>query len=822
MNDLLRDLRHGLRILWQAKGFTLLATASLALGIGFNTTIFSAVDALLLRPKAGYDLDSLVNVYLSDSSGYPYAASSYPDYRDYRDRTDVFSGIASYQTTLTRYEENGVNEYLIGEAVSGNFFRVLGIRALLGRTLEPEDDVSPGAHPVVVVSESFWRGRLGGRSEALGGVLRLNGRPYTVVGVLPSEFGGGIPGIGMQFWGPSSMIDHLLPIARDGVSRLERRTSRSLMIKARLLPGTTLAKAQSQMDSVIAALRSEYPEEYRDRAVHLLPSNEVRIHPFVDSALFSAASLLMAVVALVLLIACANVANMLLARATARRSEVALRLALGSSRSRLVRQLLTESVLLSSVGGALGIGVAYVGTKLLLSFKPPIPVPLALDLTLNHRVLLFTVLVSVATGILFGVAPALQSSRPNLIPALKSEQGLAAPGGSRISLGNILVVVQVALSLVLLIGAALLLRSAANAQAIDPGFETERIVMASSHLGLHGYDEARGRTFYRSAVERIAALPGVESASLTDKVPLGASVQTETVAAEGREPERPADWPEIDSAVVSPGYFRTMGVPLIQGRDFAPGDDEDSPDVAIVNETAARRLWPAETPLGKRVARGPGSKPKYAEVVAVVRDTKVRTPGEDARPHVYFPFEQNYSPMMYVLARTRQAPETALETVRRELLSMEPSLAFFESGTMRQNLAITLFPVRMGAVLLGVFGGLALLLAAVGLYGVVSYSVSRRTREIGIRMAMGASGWDVEAFVTRQGAAVVLVGVGLGWAAAFFGTRALSSVLYGIASTDVVTFAGTAGILLVVALAANWIPARRAARIHPSTALHYE
>jgi predicted permease len=821
MTDLLRDLRYGLRMLWKAKGFTLLAVLSLALGIGFNTTIFSAVDALLLRPKAGYELDSLVEVYLSDSSGYPYGASSYPDYRDYRDRTDVFSAIASYQTTLTRYEENGANEYLIGEVVSGNFFRVLGIRALLGRTLEPSDDVSPGAHPVVVVSESFWRGRLGGRPEALGGVLRLNGRPYTVVGVLPSEFGGGIPGIGMQFWGPSSMIDHLQPSQRDGVSRLERRTSRSLMIKARLLPGATLAKAQLQMDSVIAALKVEYPEEYRDRAVHLLPSNEVRIHPLVDSALFPAAFLLMAVVALVLLIACANVANMLLARAAARRSEVALRLALGSSRSRLLRQLLTESVLLSGVGGALGIGVAYVGTKLLLSFKPPIPVPLALDLTLNHRVLLFTVLVSIATGVLFGLAPALQSSRPNLIPALKSEQGLAAPGG-RLSFGNLLVVTQVALSLVLLIGAALLLRSAANAQAIDPGFETERIVMASSHLGLHGYDEPRGRAFYRSAVERIAALPGVESASLTDKVPLGASVQTETVAAEGREPERPADWLEIDSAVVSPGYFRTMGVPLIRGRDFHWNDAQESADVGIVNETAARRLWPGENPIGKRLARGSGSRRKYADVIAVARDAKVRTLGEDPRPHVYWPFAQDYSPMMYVLARTQKAPETALEAVRRELLSMEPSLAFFESRTMRQNLAITLFPVRMGALLLGVFGGLALLLAAVGLYGVVSYSVSRRTHEIGIRMAIGASGWDVETLVTRQGAALVLVGVGLGWAAAFVGTRALSSVLYGIASTDIVTFVGTAGVLAIVALAANWIPARRAARIHPVTALRYD
>jgi putative ABC transport system permease protein len=821
MTDLLHDVRYGVRMLSKAPGFTAVAVVSLALGIGFNTTIFSAVDALLLRPKAGLAPDSLVEVYLSDSSGYPYSASSYPDYRAYRDDTDVFSGVASYQTTIARHANGDSSEYLLGEIVSGNYFTVLGIRARLGRTIEPGDDVERGGRAVALVSEAFWLGRLGGRRDVIGSTLDLNGRAFTIVGVLPAAYTGAIPGVGMQFWAPSAMVDLLNPSPKDGSSRLERRTSRSVMVKARLAPGSTLSQAQAQMDSVIARLREEYPEAYRDREVHLLPSTEVRIHPFVDGALFPVASVLMVVVGLVLLIACANVANMLLARATARRGEVAIRLALGSSRWRLVRQLLTESLLLSSLGGALGLVVAYVSTKLLLSLRPPLPVPIALDLTLSSRVLLFTLVVSVATGIVFGLAPALQASGSSLVPALKSD---AAPALGRRSwtLRNALVVVQVALSLVLLIGAGLLLRSAANAQAIDPGFETEGVVMLSTHLGLHGYSEPEGRAFFERAVERIASIPGVEAASLTTKVPLGASVDTQTVAPEGREPERDADWPEVDVANLGPGYFRVMGIPLVQGRDFDWRDDGDSTLVAIVNETAARRFWPGDSPMGKRLSTGSATNRKHWEVIGVAKDTKSRTLGEDPRPQVYFAFAQDYSPMMYLLARPRGNPEAGLESVRRELLAMDSTLAFFEARTMRQNLAITLFPVRMGALLLGVFGALALLLASVGLYGVVAYSVSRRTREIGIRVALGAGRGDVTTLVTKQGLALVLAGVVGGWGVAAFGTRALSAVLYGIGSTDLVTFLGTAVVLVLVAVVANWIPARRASRIHPMTALRHE
>jgi putative ABC transport system permease protein len=729
--------------------------------------------------------------------------------------------LATYQTTLARHTEGASSEYLLGEIVSGNFFELMGIRAILGRALEPSDDVSPGGHPVVVVSERFWRGRLGGRPDIIGGLLDLNGRPYAIVGVLPSAYAGGVPGVGMQFWAPVAMVDHLNPSAREGTSRLERRTSRGVRVRARLQPGATVETAQAQLDSVLTRLRERFPDDYRERTAHLLPSRDVRIHPLVDSALYPAAAVLMAVVGLVLFIACANLANMLLARATARRGEVALRLALGASRLRLLRQLLCESVLLSGLGGALGLGVADVGTRVLLSLRPPLPFPLALDLTLNHRVLLFTLAVSVSAGILFGIAPALQSARTSLVSGLKPES-VVSLGGRRLNLRSLLVVVQVAASLVLLIGAGLLLKSAANAKGIDPGFETERMVMFSSHLGLHGYDEARGKEFYRRAVERLSEHPALEAASITDKVPLGASVQTENVAPEGKEPDRPGDWPEIDSATISPGYFQTMGIAIREGRDFEWGDDERSRRVVIVNEAAARKLWPGENALGKRLARGSGTDREYAEVIGLVPDTKVRTLGEETRPHVYYPFAQNYSPMMYVLARTRGNPDPVLEPVRRELLSMDASLAFFEAKTMPQNLAITLFPVRLGALLLAVFGGLALVLASTGLYGVVSYSVSRRTREIGIRMALGAGRRDIEGLITRQGAGLVAAGVLVGWLAAILLARALSAVLYGVEPTDAATFLGTAALLAVVALAANWLPARRAARGKPIVALRYE
>ncbi|HXV59369.1 MAG TPA: FtsX-like permease family protein, partial [Vicinamibacteria bacterium] len=439
------------------------------------------------------------------------------------------------------------------------------------------------------------------------------------------------------------------------------------------------------------------------------------------------------------------------------------------------------------------------------------------------RVLLFTLAVSVLTGVVFGLAPALQAGRRSLVPALKADPGLAGFRARRFSLRNFLVVAQLAVSFVLLIGAALLLRSAANARSLDPGFETERIVMFSSHLGLHGYNEETGRLLYERAIERLRALPEVEAAALASKVPLGASVLTRTVAPEGREPDREADWPEVDAAELSPGYFRLMGIPIVAGRDFGSIDTVESPPVVIVNRAAADRFWPSVDAIGQRLATGTNaSRRRVFEVIGVVENAKVRTLGEDFRPQVYWAASQDYSPMMYFLARTRGSATSAFETVRAEILALEPSLAFFEAKTMRQNLAITLFPVHMGAILLGLFGGLAVLLASIGLYGVIAYAVSRRTREFGIRMALGASGRDIAAMVTGQGLRLVLVGAVVGVMVALAGARALSAVLYGVGANDPPTFAVTAVALIAVGLLANWIPARKAAGIKPIAALRYE
>jgi len=526
-------------------------------------------------------------------------------------------------------------------------------------------------------------------------------------------------------------------------------------------------------------------------------------------------------VGMVLLIACANVANMLLAKASVRRQEIAVRLAVGASRTRLLSQLLTESVMLAVVGGALGLLLALWSVHLILALQPPLPMSIALDLGVDVRVLVFTLLVSFATGVLFGLAPAFQATRQDLVSALKDDVSRAGTSSRRFGLRNVLVVAQVAVSLVLLIGAGLFLRSVGNANAIDPGFETRDIAIFTTNLDMLGYSKERGTQFYEQAVERLSSLPGVVSAAIAEKIPCGISVSNQGFVIEGVEPPPDDDSYDIDVTTVGPGYFRTMGIPLLSGRDFSLTDTKDSTPVVIVSETMARRFWPGEDPIGKRI-RYPGDDREWFDVIGVHRDHKVRTVGEDYRPYVHFAYHQDPESFQTLVIRTEGDPAPMMETFRRELLALEPDIVFVDRRTMEENLALTLFPVRVGAALLSVFGFLALGMAAVGLYGVIAYSVSRRTHEFGLRMALGAGTSDVLKLVVRQGMGLVAVGIVLGLAGAVGVTWVLSSILYGISALDPVAFGGTSLLLAGVAFLANYLPARRAARVAPMEALRYE
>jgi predicted permease len=549
---------------------------------------------------------------------------------------------------------------------------------------------------------------------------------------------------------------------------------------------------------------------------------DIRFHPLIDDALAPVAMMLMAVVGLVLMIACANVANMLMARASARRQEIAVRLALGGSRLRLVRQLLTESVLLGLAGGVLGLLLAYWTTNLIVGFQPPTPISIAVDLGIDARVLSFTFLASLATALLFGLAPALQSSRPDLVAALKDESARSGQRWRRFGLRNLLVVSQVAVSLVLLIAAGLLLRSLAVAQSIELGFEDEKVAIVSTNPELLQLDRAGTEAFLREVSQRVERLPGAEHAALTERIPLGQAIMTTEVYVDGHESLSEDEGFAVDYSAVGPGYFETLSIPLIAGREFEYTDASEAPEVAIVNETFARRHWPGESPVGKRISTESQSGP-WIEIVGVSSDYKMRTVGEEPRPVVHFPLFQSENLVFpAVMVRTAGDPAPMVGMIREEMLALQPNTAFFEAKTMAENVGVMLFPVRAGAVLLGVFGFMALGLAAVGLYGVIAFSVAQRTHEIGIRMALGARASEVMGLVVRQGMGLVSVGVVLGLAGGYAVTHLASNFLYGVGALDPLSFGGAAIVLLLVALAANFIPARRGASVDPMEALRYE
>ena len=819
MRSLLQDVRYGLRMLWKSPGFTFVAVVSLALGIGLNTAIFSVVNVILLRPLPIVKEESRV-VWLR-------APISYPDYVDYREQTQSFAGMAAITgTSEFSLVLGGEPELIQGEYVTENYFDVLGVGTLKGSTFGKADGGTPA--PVVVLSAHLWRTRFDSDANIIGRQISLNGLGFTVVGVAPENFIGTEVGLNRELWVPLSMQPVLNPpeasrAADPSSSRFHERNSHWLAVFARLKRDVSREQAGSELATVARHVSETSngqvtPETLR--SVQLLRMSG-GMDPRDQEEALPLAGIVMAVVGLVLLIACANIASLLVARGAIRRRETAIRQALGATRPRLVRQWLTESVLLGLAGGALGLLLALWANQLLISYLQTTPLA-SLDLRLDYRVLAFTFAISVITGIVFGLAPALQASRLDIVTALKSEGASQRAGSRRSRLRAMFVTAQVTLSVVLLISAGLFIRSLQSANAIDPGFRVERALTIPINLGLLRYKETDGENFYRNLLTRIEAQPGVERASLVRFAQLGFSFAQFQVFPEGRGGGPTEEGFSTGFNVVGPNYFKTMETPLLRGRDFTEADRKGAPGVVVINETLAAMLWPGEDPLGKRVGGLSGPEGAFLEVVGVARDGKYRSLGEAPHPYIYQPVLQSYDPKMTLVVRTTGEPQSVANAVREQIRALDANLPIADVKTLRDQLNLSLFPSRVAAWTLGGFGVLALLLAAIGIYGVVSYSVAQRTREIGVRMALGAKRKDVLGLVLGGGFFVIALGLALGLLLAFAATRVIAGFLYGIGATDPLTFVSVPLVLGFVALVASYVPALRATTVDPLVALRYE
>ena len=818
MRNLLKDLRYGARALARRPGFALVAVLTLALGIGANTSIFSGVNAILLRPLPGVsDPEGLARVYPTDAGGRLSGTVSYADFREYAAAAKSFESLAAFGGAgLTlRGEGGGRGEHVAAQLVSGNYYTTLGVRAERGRLFDaPEDEGgAPGA--VVVLGHRFWVRRFGADPSVVGRQIVLNERAFTVVGVAPKEFQGTSLPKSPALWVP------VRAAAAAGIRAAELSNEKSnwLQLFGRVRAGAGHEQARAELEAMLARRAESYPEEFRaGLRMELAPARGFNIAPRKRGTVSALAGVALGVVGLVLLIACANIANLMLARGVERRKEIAVRLALGASRWRVVRQLLAESLLLSLAGGAAASLLTLWTSDLLAQLVRMLPEDTSgLDFTPDARVFGFAFGLSLLTGVAFGLAPALQSSRPDLLPALKDER---APGGRRrrLSLRGAFVVAQVAGSLVLLVGAGLFLRSLREAATVETGFETKAVLLSHLYLDPSRYGEARGREFYRQAVERAAALPGVRSAALASSVPLGGGGMRATLLIEGAEPQ-PYAGVEVDRAYVGARYFETMGVTLLRGRGFVEADAQGAPPVAVINETVARRAFGERDPVGLHVRADSAGPP--VEIVGVVADSKYRSLGEERVPFLYLPLAQGYSPAATLLVRTEGDPAAVAGAVRGAVESLDAE-ALAGQATMGEHLAAALVPSQAAAGLFGVFGLLALALAACGVYGVTAYAVSRRTHEIGVRMALGARAPDVLRLVLLEGMWPVAVGLAAGLLLALAATRVVQGALYGVSATDPATFAGVTLLLAGAALLACLLPARRATKVDPMVALRYE
>jgi predicted permease len=828
--DLHHDLRYAWRMLFKQPGFTAAVVVTLALGIGANTAVFSLVNAALFQRLPVRDSGRLIYVYRGNGGVF-----SYPGYVWLRDGNQVLEGLAAWGGIVASLNSGDSAELVSGAIVTGNFFDILGVRAQRGRLITPADDVKPGAHPVAVIGYDFWRTRFAGEPGIVGREVRLNGRPFTIIGVTPAGFPGPQLGNTRQVYVPMMMQPVMRP-PRAGYSGemnpdlLNQRTNSWLFGLGRMKSGVTVEQARAQLDTLTQTFAQTLattgpPPRHTATVVPLDVGNATQRQQMMSVAL-----LLGGVVGAILLIGCANVANLLLSRAASRRRELAVRLAIGASRRRIVRQLLAESLLLSLIGGAAGLALAWATMKGLQAAPPPDGLLPNLDFGIDQRVLWFSLALSVVTALVFGVVPALKASRPNVVPALRDAAD-ADNRGRRYGLKQGLVVGEVALSLLLLIAAGLFVRSLQSAQRIDPGFEAGKLLSAPLNINLLRYTTVQGREFYRQVIERVERLPGVETATLARVAVLGGGSRVLSFHIQGREGNHGRSQSEgggvtrdlraVNANVVGPRFFRTLGVPFMLGRDFADQDVQDRPLVAIVNGTLVNMHFPGDNPIGKRVSfDGPAG--PWREIVGVVQDSKYASLSEEPLPVAYLPLGQQHETGMTLYARTSVPPETLIPSVRREIQGLEPNLPVPNLQTVAETIGTSLYGPRMGAWLLSAFGALGVLLAAVGIYGVLSFSTARRTHEIGIRLALGATTRGVFALIIRDGMLLVVVGIFIGVAAGLLGARSLATFLYGVAPSDLPTFILTTVVLLGVALAACAIPARRAMRVHPITALRQE
>jgi len=814
MTSFWQDVRYSLRMIAKAPGFAMIAILTLALGIGANTTIFSWINSALLNPVPGLASPSeVVALTLSKPGDNPFPFT-YPDVEAVRDGQQSFTGITACNFALMSLTGKGKPERVWGMVASANYFEVLGVRPILGRGFLPVEDEKPGGAPVAMISYRLWQTHFGANPDIVGQAIEINQHPYTIVGVTPAVFQGSQTGVRTEIWVPIMMEEQLVPQG----DLLHDHHYFWLLAFGRLKSGVAPEQAQEEMTLRLKREAKNYPEEHKGHdsvTVYPLWRNPFGLNYFLSTLL----PMLMAIAGLVLLLACANVANLMLVRSVARRREIAIRMSMGASRWRLVRQLLVESLMLALAGGVVALLITFWTTGTLMKFMPATDFPISLSIRADRAVLLATLVISVLTGVIFGILPALRSSGVAPVAVLKEDTGSASGGLRKARLASGLVVAQISLSLLLLICAGLFIRSFMSAQQINPGFNSHSVLIASYDLFTAGYSNASGAEFDRQLVAKLEALPGIQSVALSDRVPLGFGGGSTSVKPEGYVSQANESM-ETQVAIITPNYFQTLQIPMVKGRDFTMQDMKNSQRVVIVSEAFVNHYWPNQEALGKQL--NSDLTHEWFTVVGVARDGKVNQLNEKPMPFLYLPLYQVYRPTMMVIVRTTGDPLAFGKTVDKTIHELNADLVVFDVTTLELREQIASFGQRVAGTFVGAFGLLALALAAVGIYGVTAYTTRQRTHEIGVRMALGAGKEDILRLVIGHGLRLTLVGVGLGLAASFALTRFLRSMLLGVTSTDVLTFSSVAILLCAVALFACFIPARRAMGVDPMVALRYE